>query len=940
MMLLKDYLPNINKKFKNLNFSGLAFNSKEVKKNYIFIAIKGNKFDGNNYINDAIKNGAKIIISSKFKDQIKNNIIYLKQNNPRQILSHLSSKIFNKLPENLIAVTGTNGKTSIANFYYQILKENKKKVASLGTLGISGKSNIENTSNTTFDPIKIGKNLINLEKKKIKNVILEASSHGLKQHRLDGLKFDVGIFTNLSRDHLDYHKTLKDYLNAKLILFKKLMKKDSVAIFDEDTKYSKILKNICNKNKIKKLTIGKSNGDLLTKNYSIVDNKQELSFLFNKKNYNLKTELIGKIQIKNLLMSILAAINSNIKLNKILKSVENIKAVPGRLEKVGNLKNNSVAILDYAHTPDALETCVLNIKEHFKHRKINLVFGCGGDRDKSKRSIMGRIANNLCDKIYLTDDNPRTESPKKIRNNIKAKILKSKLVEIPSRKKAIEKAIKDLRSDEILIVAGKGHENYQEYKTKKFFSDKICMIDAIHKKNEKLSKNLKVNIINEYLDKKINNNFLINRASINSKEIKKNDIFFGIKGKNIDGNKFADEALKKKASICILEKNYSKKNSRKIFVKDTLKTFSNLSSIIRKSLGTPIVAITGSAGKTSLKELIGQSLNALIPTSYSKKSFNNQYGVPLSLFNIDKKHKIGVFEIGMNKKGEIHKLSNLIQPDIGVITNISYAHIKNFNSINGIAEAKAEIIKNITIGGKIILNADDAFYSFFKERALNRGLNIISFSIKNKSDFQFIDNKKNRIKKIIEIKANNKTYKFKINKDLYNYKLNLAAAIAVISNFIKIDKLNKNIFKDYIHPPGRGDLKKIKIKKKTIQLIDESYNSNPLSLKFSIEKFNKIETRNAKHLLLGDMLELGKFSKKLHSDIANNINKTQISKVYVYGKDIIYTFNKLRTQKKGKIFKSNSEILRFINNEIHNNDYLMVKGSNSTGLNEIIKKLN
>ena len=718
------------------------------------------------------------------------------------------------------------------------------------------------------------------------------------------------------------------------------MKKDSVAIFDEDTKYSKILNNICKKNKIKKLTIGKSNGDLLIKNHSIIDNKQELSFVFNKKNYHLKTQLIGKIQMKNLLMSILAANNSNIKLNKILKSVENIKAVPGRFEKVGNIENNSIVILDYAHTPDALETCILNIKEHFKHRKVNLVFGCGGDRDKPKRSIMGKIANDLCDKIYLTDDNPRTESPKKIRNEIKTKIIKSKLVEISSRKNAIEKAIKDLRSDEILIVAGKGHENYQEYYTKKFFSDKACIIGAIDKKNKKLSKNLKTNILKEHLNKKISNNFFINQASINSKDLKKNDIFFGIKGKNIDGNKFADVALKKKASICILEKNYSKKNSRKIFVKDTLKTFSNLSCVIRKSLGTPIVAITGSAGKTSLKELIGQSLNILTPTLYSKKSFNNQYGVPLSLFNLDKKHKIGVFEIGMDKKGEIHKLSNLIQPDIGVITNISYAHIKNFKSLKGIAEAKAEIIKNITIGGKIILNADDAFYSFFKEQALKRGLKIISFSIKNRSDFQFIDNRKHRIKNIIEIKANNKKYKFKINEDLYNYKLNLVAAVAVISNFFKIDKLNKDIFKDFAQPSGRGNLKKIKLKKKTIQLIDESYNSNPLSLKFSIEKFDKIETTNAKYLLLGDMLELGKFSKKLHSDIANNINKTQISKVYVYGKDIIYTFNKLRTQKKGKILKSNSEILRFISNQINNNDYLMVKGSNSTGLNEIIKKLN
>ena len=165
-MLIKDYLPNINKKFRNLKFSGLAFNSNDVKQNYIFIAIEGKKFDGNNYINDAIKNGAKIIISSKFKDQIKNNIIFLNQKNPRQILSRLSSQIFKKKPQNLVAVTGTNGKTSIANFYYQILKENKKKVVSFGTLGITGKRKIENTSNTTFDPIKIGRNFNNLEKKK------------------------------------------------------------------------------------------------------------------------------------------------------------------------------------------------------------------------------------------------------------------------------------------------------------------------------------------------------------------------------------------------------------------------------------------------------------------------------------------------------------------------------------------------------------------------------------------------------------------------------------------------------------------------------------------------------------------------------------------------------------------------------------------------------
>ena len=733
---------------------------------------------------------------------------------------------------------------------------------------------------------------------------------------------------------------MNEYLNAKLILFKKLMKNKSLAIFDEDTKYSKILRNICKKKKIKQLTIGKHKGNLIIKNHSFINNFQEIQFSFNNKNYKFRTGLIGKVQIKNLLMSVIAANQSKIPINKILKTIQNIKAVPGRFEKIGNLYNNSITILDYAHTPDALETCILNVKEQFKHRKINVLFGCGGERDRNKRSMMGRISNNLCDKIYLTDDNPRSENPKKIRQQIKVNISKSKLIEISSRKKAIETAIAELKSDEILIVAGKGHETYQEYKTKKYFSDKECMIKAINKKNKKLSTNIKVNILNEHFNNKINCKLKINNASINSKDIKKNDIFFGIKGKNIDGNKFADEAIRKKASICVIEKNYTKKKINKIIVKKSLNTFTKLSSSIRKSLGTPIITITGSAGKTTLKELIGQTLNQIIPTVYSKKSFNNKYGVPLSLFNIKKKHKIGVFEIGMDKKGEIDYLSKIVRPDLGLITNISYAHAENFNSLKGIAEAKGEMINNISQGGKIILNADDSFFNFFKEKALRKDLKVISFGKNSKSDFQFLKNTQINNKNYIEIKFDNKKYKFLINENMDHHELNFTAAIATISNFISIEDLSKDLFKNFVQPSGRGNFKKIKILKKKINLVDESYNSNPLSLKFSIEKFNNIKTKYEKYLLLGDMLELGKFSKKLHTNIASNINKSQINKIYVYGKDIIHTFNKIRTQKRGKILNSVKDVKKFIKNEVSNKGYLMVKGSNSTGLNRIIQKLN
>ena len=229
-MYLEDYISNVNKKYRKVFFSGIAFDSSMVKKNYIFFAIKGNRFDGNNYIEKAIKKGARVIISEKRLSKINDNVIFISTTNIRKLLSEVSYKFLNSRPKKLIAITGTNGKSSIADFYYQILSLNSKKVASIGTIGLRYKDKKKPLVNTTIDPIKLSSILNFLKKKQIENVILEASSHGLKQNRLDGLLFDIGIFTNLSHDHLDYHKTMSDYLNSKLYLFKKLIKKKEVLL--------------------------------------------------------------------------------------------------------------------------------------------------------------------------------------------------------------------------------------------------------------------------------------------------------------------------------------------------------------------------------------------------------------------------------------------------------------------------------------------------------------------------------------------------------------------------------------------------------------------------------------------------------------------------------------------------------------------------------------
>ena len=426
-MYLKDYIPNIEKKFKNFFFSDISFDSSKVKKNNIFFAIKGNNIDGNDFVSDAIKKGSKIIVTEKEVKKFKNGILYIRTKNIRKLLSEVSFRIYKKKPKNLIAVTGTNGKSSIADFYYQILKLNNIKVASIGTLGVkSDKINI-NLSNTTIDPLELAKVLKKLKDQNIDNVIMEASSHGLKQNRLDGLQFNSGIFTNLSQDHLDYHKNLKNYFKAKLYLFESLIKKKGNIITDSEIpEFQKIKKIAINKNlKLDVLNSNEKNFKILTHSFRGI--KQVIKIKIKKSVREINLNLIGKIQLKNILMAIIAAIKSNVNIDRIIKIIPKLKSVEGRFEEIGRIKNQSKVILDYAHTPGALKTCLLNLKEQFPQKKITLLFGCGGNRDQNKRPKMGRIADNFSDEIYLTDDNPRYESPNKIRNDIKKGIKKKKL---------------------------------------------------------------------------------------------------------------------------------------------------------------------------------------------------------------------------------------------------------------------------------------------------------------------------------------------------------------------------------------------------------------------------------------------------------------------------------------------------------------------------------
>jgi len=941
-MLLGQLLKSVGKNYQKIYVRGICFDSRKVKKGNIFFAIRGQQTSGVNFINKAISKGASAIISDQ-KVKYKNyQIPLILVNDARTSLSEACSNYYKKKPSKIIAVTGTNGKSSVADFFYQILKLNDVPVASIGTLGVFSKNYKKKTNLTSMDALSLHKNLQILAKKKINNVILEASSHGLKQKRLNNLNIDIGIFTNLSHDHLDYHKNMQSYFNSKLYLFKHLLKKNSKIITDEDNKEFRIIKKITDKRKIKKITIGSNSGNIKILDNKYKQEKQYVKISINSEIFNLKIPLIGYFQIKNLLMAVLAAQSCGLSQNRIFNQIHKIKAVPGRLECVANLKNNSNIIVDFAHTPDALEQSLIALEKQFK-KKIVIVFGCGGERDKQKRYSMGKIVTKYCRKIYITDDNPRNENPKKIRKSI-IKGCKGLAIDIGNRKKAIESAIKELRSNEILLVSGKGHEETQNYGNKIInFSDKKIIKKIIQKKKLSFKK---THYQNFFLNKAFNKNKLeninYNGVSINTKTIKRNNLFFAIRGKKNDGHKFVNEAIRKGAIKSIVSKKLKKFSNNKIIkVKNTFSSLNSLAKVTRDNSSAKIVGVTGSVGKTTLKNLLSFSLKNYGKVCSSPHSYNNKFGVPLSLSNLKSNIDYGVFEIGMDKKGEIDNLSKIVKPEIAIITNISGAHFKNFNTLKDIAKAKSEIISNISKEGNIVLNKDDKFFNFLSHKAKKNGINITSFSLKKRSDIFLLGIKK--VKNYFKLKINvrNKIFFFDTKHSTDNFISNILACISVMFILnLDLNKMKKNFIKFKI-PEGRGDVNIIKKFNKKFKFIDESYNANPLSMMSAIKNMDYYNENknNKKFVFLSDMLELGKKSKKFHRELSIIINKSDIDKVFVYGKHIKETFNYLSVNKKGKIFKNLNEAYGHFGKILHNNDLLMVKGSNATGLNQFSKNI-
>jgi UDP-N-acetylmuramoyl-L-alanyl-D-glutamate--2,6-diaminopimelate ligase len=442
----------------SIDVTGITSSSGAVMPGALFAALPGANTDGARFIPDAIARGALVILASAGKAlPVAPPAVLIEVENPRRMLALIAAKFSGSQPACAVAVTGTSGKTSVAEFTRQIFATLGRSAASLGTIGVVKPDGAIYGSLTTPDPVTLHATLAGLAAEGITHVAFEASSHGLDQHRLDGVKLTAAAFTNLGRDHMDYHATVDDYLAAKLRLFTELLQPGQTAVFNSDGTYAVRVADVARQRGLSVMTVGRSGEALTLKTVSRVGFAQTLTIAAGDQEWTVRLPLVGAYQVENALVAAGLAMAAGEATAQVLEALSSLKGVPGRLEIIGAARGG-LAIVDYAHKPEAL-TAALDACRPFVTGRLICVLGCGGDRDRGKRPLMGRIAVEKADVAIITDDNPRTEQAASIRRDILDGAVGAR--EIGDRAEAIQTAVGMMGAGDVVLVAGKGHETGQ-----------------------------------------------------------------------------------------------------------------------------------------------------------------------------------------------------------------------------------------------------------------------------------------------------------------------------------------------------------------------------------------------------------------------------------------------------------------------------------------------
>lgn len=845
----------------------LKLDSRDIQPGDVFVASKGQQSDGAKYIPVAIENGAvAVLLDENSESEVDVSVPVLLIKNMRSLLGELADEWYDKPSEavQVIAITGTNGKTSCASWVAQALNLNNTPCATIGTLGVimPDGTNLGGYL-TTPDVLSLHSMLAYLREQKIYTVAMEASSIGLEQGRMDGLRISIAGFTNLSLDHLDYHQSMEKYEAAKALLFTWPNLNLAVLNGDDAAALRLAKKSVATQTTNYSLDM-ESTADIRALHYTFHD--YGLSFMLRtpKGETQVISRLVGEHNISNLLLTVGILEGLGWSLTRISRTLSSLEAVAGRLETVepiANSQNKPLVIVDYAHSPDALKRALQAIRPNADARggRLLCVIGCGGDRDRIKRPVMAQITEELADLIYITSDNPRTEKPEAILEEIVAGISshsaeKLALVE-RNRAYTILYAVLQAAPEDVILIAGKGHEDYQEINGKRhFFDDRQWASLAL--------------LMRDGLN-----------ISSDTRELDLGQFFVALKGDSFDAHDLLEQAQEKKAVAALVSEPDTKLELPQVQVHDTLDALMIMAKAWRAQFDLPVVAVTGSNGKTTTKEMIASVMMAAFGDDYiaTLGNLNNHIGVPLSLLRLRTNHQVAVFELGMNHPGEIGVLSDLCRPTVAVVTNAQREHQEFMLTVEAVAKENASVFAYLSDDGVAVYPAATEYTPLWDKLSVAK--KSLHFAIEEPSaevSATAIEQSADGVSFSLNINGTQTAIDLQVPGE-HNVSNALAAAGACLAAGIKLEHIKQGL-ESFAAVSGR--LENYVLENGT-RVIDDSYNANPDSVRAAIDVLGALPQPTL--LVLGDMGEVGPEGPQMHREIGQYAKQKGISHLLTFG---------------------------------------------------------
>lgn len=913
--------------------STITADSRKVESGSLFVAIAGGKHDGHEFIDEAILRGCAAVVVEKnridvSKSQFRD--VYLIEVDDSKVVYGKLAAAFHGHPSSrlkFIGITGTNGKTTITYLLEEILISLGVSVGVIGTVNyrytVGGEKTVLPSSFTTPEAMQFQGLLQRMADAGVVYVIMEVSSHALSQSRIGDIHFDVAAFTNLTRDHLDYHADMEDYFQTKTTLFTKHLTVGGVAVVTYaegatgDENWAAMLEKICLEQGIKLLTCGTRRGAdirLLASSSDLL--ASEIVLATPSGDLRIQSPLVGRFNVDNIMTTLAVAGALGFQAMDICSVLEKANGAPGRLQRIvvedGGEISKPVVFIDYAHTPDALNK-VLATLAALPHRELFCLFGCGGDRDPGKRPVMGRIAAELSDVVVITDDNPRSEKPETISEQVASGVAETGMssrqsdwlterergekgcVVINRREEAIAAVVKAARKGDIVLIAGKGHENYQLSKGKKrFFDDCLEARDALSAWT--------IGSIVQATGGRISDDvsdMLLGKVSTDSRSVEPGQIFIALEGDRFDGHDFVGQVADKGAACLVVTRRMEERSAvhvPQIIVHDTLRALGDMAGyrrrLMRRLSAPMVIGLTGSCGKTTVKEMTAAILqrhwpvgpdnpeNCVLKTS---GNFNNLIGMPLSLLPLSVKHRAAVIEMGMNRPGELARLAEIAEPDISCITNIHAAHLEGLHSLEGVARAKEELFAGTSSAGILIVNLDDPLVRACSAKYPQKK---VTFSVseegrRHEPDVWATDievGTEGLITFLLHLPGGSDVDVHLYAAGTHNVANALAAAAISWAAGAGASEIAAGL-SDF-----RAAAKRMEMLESSggYSILNDTYNANPASMAAALYTLKQMNAK-VSAALLGDMLELGESSETAHWDLGKLVAECSIDYLGLVG---------------------------------------------------------